>query len=117
MLHGMKLMKRIVSAKGAAVLAILGLAVVLLDAYAALRWPAIDMGGVVAKMMLFALAVIELGPAIGFTGLALWARSRQLSRRDKMIFVCVTPILLPISAFGAWVALEVLAQWGDAEAL
>ena len=108
----MKLIKRIVSTQGAAVLAILGLAVSLLDAYAALRWPAIDMGGVVAKMMLFALAIIELGPPIGFTALAIWARSRQLSRRDKLIFVCVTLILLPISTFGAWVALEVLAQWG-----
>ncbi len=105
-------MKRIVSARGAVVLAILGLAVVLLDAYAAVRWPTVDMGGVVAKMMLFALAVIELGPPIGFTGLAVWASSRQLSRRDKLIFVCVTLILLPISAFGGWVGLEVLAQWG-----
>jgi len=106
-------MKLILSAKGAAAAAILGLAVVLLDVHAGVRWPAIGMGGLVAKMMLFALAVIELGPAIGFTGLAIWARSRgELSRRDKLIFVCVTMILLPISAFGAWVGIEVLAQWG-----
>jgi hypothetical protein len=94
-------------------LAALALAVAALDGYAAVRWPAIDMGGVVAKMMLLALALIELAPAVGFAALAGWAKRRQqLGRRDKLVFMGVTAVLAPISAVGAWVAIEVLAKWG-----
>jgi hypothetical protein len=99
--------------KAAVGMAVLALGVAALDGYAALLWPATDMGGIVAKLMLLGLAVVELGPAIGFAALAGWAKARQkLGRRDTIVFAGVTALLLPISAIGMWIGVEVLAKWG-----
>jgi hypothetical protein len=100
-------------ARAASAMACFSLLVVALDGYAAMRHPATDMGGVIARVMLFALAALELLPAAGFTALALWTRSqRGRRRRTRRVFGAITLGLAPISAFGAWIGISELVQWG-----
>ena len=60
-----------------------------------------------------AVAVTQLGPIVGFAGLAVWAKSRQrLDRRERRVFLGMSAVLVPICVLGLWVGAAVLAKWG-----
>ncbi|MBX3221874.1 MAG: hypothetical protein KF795_15255 [Labilithrix sp.] len=80
-----------------------------IDLLAAVRYPAPDMGGVIAKMMIFAIALLQLVPLTGFLVLAAKLRAGSGGQVPFWIWAVISA---PILLLGAVVGIMTLSHWG-----
>ena len=84
--------------------------VAILDLVAMVKWPVHDTPGIVARMLILAVAAAQFLPVVGYAGIALALRTSPEDRGSKVAFWIWTAIALPILLIGIWVGVGVICR-------
>jgi len=92
-------------------MAVASFGVVLVDLAAMVKWPVHDTPGIVGKMLLLAVALVELVvPCGGYLGIAAALRSSPHQRGPKIAFWLFSVIAVPLALLGLYIGVSALQR-------